>query len=109
MSARPQLWRRPVTTHAGLVAAALAAVGEAAAVWLIVDSDNTVSVVWPLVLAPLTFAVLAATVPSRAVKVIAAVCVTLFCLGGLASIGAFFLPAAVALWVAAFRPVRGSA
>ena len=95
--------RRP--PHGSVLALALALVGELASVTLVLASESDpAGVRWWLVLAPVVLAAIPVVAPIHRVRVGVAVALVVWTALASASIGLFFLPAAVAAVVA----VRGA-
>lgn len=90
-----------------LAAMVLAASAFAATVAVVLASgQDTSDVRWPLVVAPLVAAALAVAVPRRGVRTAAAIVLLAWCVLAAASVGLFFVPAALAAVVAAWRRVE---
>ncbi len=97
--------RRPNAVRGlSLLAFILAAGGVIATVVVVAGSDEHPSrVLWPLVFAPLICTAVAVSVPRRPARISAAVALVAWCVVAAASVGLFFVPAAVVAVVAAFR------
>lgn len=94
----------PRPPFASLLAFGLAALAELASVALVVGSDSDpAGVHWWLALAPAVVAAVPVLLPRRSVRVGAAVVLAAWVAVASASIGLFFVPAAMAAAVAASR------
>ena len=103
-------WRRASGVRLwSLAALVLCAGGVVATVAVVLGSNqDPASVRWPLVIAPLVAAALPVAFPSRRVRIAAAVVFGAWCLLAAASVGLFFVPAAlVSTWAAAHPRARG--
>jgi hypothetical protein len=95
-SPRPGLW--------SLAALVLAAVGVAAATWIVVSTDSDPgSVLWPLVVAPVVICLVPVLVPRQSARIGAAVTLAAWCILTGLSIGFLLLPALAALLGAVVR------
>jgi len=87
----------------------LCAGAEAATAAVVLQSDSDPGgVLWPVVATPLLLSAVALVVHSKAMRVLTAAGVAIFALIAAASVGLFFLPAAVTAVVAARRTRRPS-